>query len=80
MNQNAGLPRFACFPFGGGARKRIGASFAQMESVLMLATIARRLRFELAADAQVEILPSLTLPHLFGLRMAPHKRGGPVSL
>jgi cytochrome P450 len=74
-DQNNDLPRFAYFPFGGGPRKCIGASFAMMEAVLLLATIARRFRFELAPDARVELLPSLTLRPRFGIRMLAHKRG-----
>jgi len=38
------LPRMAYFPFGGGPRKCIGESFAWMEGVLVLATLARRWR------------------------------------
>jgi cytochrome P450 len=78
-NQNAELPHFAYFPFGGGPRKCIGASFAQMETVLLLATIARRLRYDVAAEAQVEILPSLTPRPRFGLSMVSDKRIGSVS-
>ncbi|HEX5410857.1 MAG TPA: cytochrome P450 [Terriglobia bacterium] len=73
-NRDGSLPRFAYFPFGGGPRKCIGASFAMMEAVLLLATIARRYHFELAPDARVEILPSLTLRPRFGIRMLAHKR------
>lgn len=68
------LPRFAYFPFGGGPRKCIGVSFAMMEAVLLLATIARRFRFELASDAQVKLMPSLTLRPRYGLKMVPHIR------
>jgi cytochrome P450 len=39
-------PKFAYFPFGGGGRQCIGESFAWMEGVLALATIASRWRFE----------------------------------
>lgn len=73
------LPRFAYFPFGGGPRKCIGASFAMMEAVLLLATLARRFRLELAPDASVELLPSLTLRPRFGLRMLVHKKNAPVK-
>jgi cytochrome P450 len=40
----ADRPRFAYFPFGAGPRACIGESFAWMEGVLLLATIARRWR------------------------------------
>ena len=56
----AGLPKFAFFPFGGGARVCIGESFAWLEGVLVLATLARRWR--LRGDAgTVATLPSITL-------------------
>lgn len=73
------LRHFAYFPFGGGPRKCIGASFAMMESTLVLATLARRFRLELAPDARVELLPSLTLRPRFGLRMLVHKRNIPAQ-
>lgn len=40
----AARPRFAYFPFGGGGRQCIGESFAWMEGVLTVATIASRWR------------------------------------
>ncbi len=39
-------PRFAYFPFGGGGRQCIGESFAWMETMLALATIAQRWRLQ----------------------------------
>lgn len=71
--------RLAYFPFGGGARKCIGAQFGMMEAVLLLATIAQRFHFELAPDAHVELLPSLTLRPRFGLRMIARDRGSIVT-
>jgi cytochrome P450 len=40
----ASRPRFAYFPFGAGSRQCIGESFAWMEGVLAMATIASRWR------------------------------------
>ena len=54
------LPRGAFIPFGMGSRKCIGASFAMMEATLLLATIARRRRFDLVAG-EIPTLPSITL-------------------
>ncbi|HKT10529.1 MAG TPA: cytochrome P450 [Terriglobia bacterium] len=68
------LPRFAYFPFGGGPRKCIGASFAMMEAVLLLAAFARKVRLDLSQGAHAELLPSLALRPRFGLRMIVHKR------
>jgi cytochrome P450 len=55
------LPRYAYFPFGGGPRICIGNHFAQMEAVLLLATIARRFRLKVP-DAHVpRPVPTMTL-------------------
>ena len=54
------LPRGAFIPFGMGSRKCVGASFAIMEATLLLATIARRWRFELT-PTQIGTHPSITL-------------------
>jgi cytochrome P450 len=54
------LPRGAFIPFGLGSRKCIGSSFAMMEATLLLATIARRWRFELA-PGEIPTHPSITL-------------------
>ena len=55
------LPKFAYFPFGGGPRQCIGNSFATMEAVLVLSTIARRFRLRLADSHAVELLPAMSL-------------------
>ncbi|MGC1789270.1 MAG: cytochrome P450 [Terriglobales bacterium] len=64
------LPKFAYFPFGGGPRQCIGASFAMMEAVLLLATIARKFQLHPVASHPVVALPSFTLRPREGIRVA----------
>ncbi len=66
-------PRYAYFPFGGGPRICIGDSFAKMEAVLMLATIARKFRLKLVPGATVAMLPSITLRADGGIPMTIHQ-------
>ncbi len=54
-------PKFAYFPFGGGAKMCIGDSFSKLEGTLVLATLARRFRLDLADTAAVGIAPGATL-------------------
>ena len=55
------LPKYAYFPFGGGPRACIGASFAMMEIILVLATMGQKFRLELASSQPVEIYPAMSL-------------------
>ncbi len=64
------LPKFAYFPFGGGPRLCIGASFAVMEANLLLAAIAQRFQLRLVPGHPVETLPSITLRPRHGMRMS----------
>jgi cytochrome P450 len=68
------LPRYAYFPFGGGPRICIGNNFALMESALLLATIARRFRVQLAHDAVVTPLPTMTLRPAHGVKVVVTRR------
>lgn len=63
------LPKFAYFPFGGGARQCIGEQFAWMEGVLVLATIARDWRFELDRSQRIVLQPLITLRSRYGMKM-----------
>jgi len=65
----ARLQPFAYFPFGGGARRCIGESFAWMELVLVVSTIAQRWRLRLVPGRSVVPQPVVTLRVKGGLRM-----------
>lgn len=62
------LPKYAYFPFGGGPRICIGNTFAMMEIMLVLATIARRFRFTIVPDHPVVPWPSFTMRPKQGIR------------
>jgi cytochrome P450 len=57
------------FPFGAGVRQCIGESFAWMEGVLLLATLAQKWKLRLVPGHRVEPEPLITLRPRFGMRM-----------
>jgi cytochrome P450 len=69
-----GRPKFAYFPFGGGNRVCIGESFAWMEGILLLGTLARRWRLERLETAPVPMKAVITLRPARPIRMRAHKR------
>ena len=73
-------PKFAYFPFGGGAKMCIGEPFSKLEGVLVLATLARRLRLDLVGDAAVGIAPGATLRPDRPILMRPERRAGPMPV
>jgi cytochrome P450 len=70
------IHRYAYFPFGGGPRICIGNSFAQMEAVLLLATIAQRYQLRLAPGAVVRPFPTMTLRPDGGVMVVLKQRPG----
>jgi cytochrome P450 len=67
--------KMAYFPFGGGPRGCIGASFAAMETTLVLATIAQKFQVSLAPGFQTTPVPTLTLRPKDGIKVVLAKRG-----
>ena len=59
--QTISPPKFAYFPFGGGAKMCIGESFAKLEGVLVLAVLAQHWRLQSASDSQVLPTAGVTL-------------------
>jgi cytochrome P450 len=68
------LPRFAYFPFGGGARVCVGNHFAMLEAVLVLATLVQHLELRAEPDFRVELSPSVTLRPRGGVRLNVERR------
>lgn len=70
----AQLPRYAYFPFGGGPRACVGAAFAMMEMMLVLATIGQKFRLELVRDHPVETYPAMSLRPKHGVKVVLRQR------
>jgi len=70
----ARLPKYAYFPFGAGPRICIGASFAMMEMILVLATIGRQFRLALVPNHPVETYPAMSLRPKDGVKITVHAR------
>jgi len=68
------IPRFAYFPFGGGPRVCVGASFAMLEATLLLAMIQQKFHLDLVPGHQVEPLASVTLRPKHGIRVTVRRR------
>lgn len=70
----AGRPKFAYYPFGGGSRLCIGEQFAWMEGVLVLATLARKWRFQMQPGFQAKTQPLITLRPRTGIQAIARRR------
>jgi cytochrome P450 len=67
-------PKFAYFPFGGGAKMCIGEPFAKLEGVIALALLGRDWKFETIDSEPVEIGPGFLLRPEKPIRMRVLKR------
>lgn len=70
----AARPRYAYFPFGGGARQCIGNNFAIMESMIIIPAISGRYHLCRVSDEQVEEHALVTLRPRNGIRMKVERR------
>ncbi|MEM7579662.1 MAG: cytochrome P450 [Cyanobacteria bacterium P01_A01_bin.80] len=62
------LPRGVYFPFSDGPRACIGKSFAMMEAILLLVTIAQSFQLELVPNQVIEKQASVTLRPKTGIQ------------
>jgi cytochrome P450 len=63
------IDRFAYLPFGVGPRVCIGLGFALQEAMILLAALARRVRFDHAGEAAPEPVQRITLRPKAGMPM-----------
>ena len=61
-------------PFGGGIRRCIGESFAWTETILLLATLARKWKLRLIPEQKIGVHPMITLRPKYGMRMEIQRR------
>jgi len=70
-------PAFSYVPFGGGGRRCLGESFAELEGLLVLATLASKLRFRLVDGPTILPNPLMTLKPKTPVRMTIESVGAP---
>ena len=74
-DNRAARPRWAYFPFGGGSRQCIGESFAWMEAILVIATLAQQWRMEYIETQPPGLRALITLRPAGPMRMRLRKLG-----
>jgi cytochrome P450 len=70
----AALPKFAYFPFGGGARQCLGDAFGWLEASLIIATMAQKWRMRLVDGHPVEPHALATLRPRYGVKVVLEER------
>ena len=72
--QRAARHRFAYLPFAAGPRVCVGAGFAMTQMTIVVAVLARRFRFRLAADHPVVPVGRISLHPFGGLHVTVERR------
>jgi cytochrome P450 len=62
------------FPFSKGVRSCIGESFAWMEGILLIATLAQKWKLSLMPEQKIGLNPLMTLRPKYGMKMRIEKR------
>jgi cytochrome P450 len=75
--RSEGRPQFAYFPLGGGPRVCIGNRLAEMQSLLVLATLLQCYSFQAVPGRRVEPAAMLSLRPEGGLWMTLHEKAAP---
>lgn len=61
--------KYIYFPFGGGARRCIGESFAWTEGILLVATLALKWQLQMVPEQKIGMSAMITLRPKYGMRM-----------
>lgn len=72
--EKARRDKFEYFPFGGGPRQCIGESFAWLEGVLLIASLAQKWKMEWIPGQPVAVEEKITLRPKYPMRMHLHAR------
>jgi cytochrome P450 len=70
-------PSFSYIPFGGGGRRCLGESFAELEGLLVLATLASKVRLSLIEGQTILPAPLMTLRPQIPVHMTVGRVGSP---
>ncbi len=71
---SAGRPRYAYLPFGAGPHICVGAHFAMLETILIVASVIQSWRLDMPEDADVQPVALVSLRPRDGMTMRLHRR------